>query len=216
MKVVPVINCDHLDCVVSKLDILSRFLGEGDSVHLDVADARFTFNRTWGDWKIWKELLDHVNLGSILTETHLMVEEPEQEAKHWLEIGVKKIIVHIETIKDISEILSICRQHEAELMLALNPETPIDDLKQYLEYCQSYMVLAVNPGMAGQRFLPRVLDKVRFLKKEKPHAKIEIDGGIDEEVAMLAYNAGADVVTSSSYIFSSQNPEAAYKNLTSL
>ena len=158
-----------------------------------------------------------------------MVEEPEKVVREWLEAGAKRIIVHFEAIanptfrivqvdpKRVSEdIMATCEEFGAELMLALSPETKIEDARSYLHAFTQFQILAVYAGPAGQRFLSFVADKIALLRNEMPHARIEVDGGIDPEVTRRVKAAGADAVASGTYIFGSKDPQGAYEELVAI
>ena len=207
MEIIPVINCAEFECVTERAKKAEAF---AEWVHLDVSDARFTFGKSWGDAEAWKEIGKGIN-----TEVHLMVEEPEKVVEQWFEAGAKRLIVHIETINKNSfkEIADAAKKYDAELMLAISPETPVEKLKPYFEIVSEFQVLAVHAGPAGQNFLPFALDKIRFLRRELPNAIIEVDGGINLETAKQVKDAGADIMTAATYIFRSDNPAAAYDEL---
>lgn len=209
MEVIPGINC-HLgdfECVESKVRDAERF---AKWVHLDVADGLFTFNKTWGDPVAWKSFQSPLHL-----EVHLMVEEPEAVAEKWLQAGAKRLIVHAEAVSETSfkNILKLARSDSVRVMLALNPETHIKDLPAYLKNLAEYQILAVHPGLPGQRFLPLVLNKISELRREVRSAHIEVDGGMNPETVKLAKERGADAVVSASYIFSSSQREHAFRKL---
>lgn len=224
MEIIPVINCPNIVCVSERVGRAKEF---SKWVHLDVSDARFTFGKSWGDASVWEKISEGIN-----TEVHLMVEEPEKAVGAWLNAGAKRLIVHVETIEpriehsdilenvgmsssksSFEEIQKACEAYNAELMLAISPETPVEKLKPYFGKVLEFQVLAVHAGPAGQNFLPLVLDKIRFLRKELPDATIEVDGGINLETARQAKDAGADIVTAATYIFKSDNPSARYDEL---
>ena len=213
MKVIPVINCPNFGCVREKVEIAKAFLEEGHFLHLDVADGAFTFHKTWGNPAEWAGLRAPFAL-----EVHLMVERPEQYIERWLAAGAKRFIVHVETLErnSFEWILQECKRHGAEVMLASNPETPVKKLEPYLKRCAAFQVLSVDPGPAGQKFLPLTLEKVKFLRRKMPDATIEVDGGMVPATARRAGSAGADVVVSGSYIFGSGDPTAAYDELVRL
>jgi len=212
MHIIPAINCPDLDCAIEKVRIAEKFFPFGDGwVHLDVADARFTPNRTWGDPSGWRKLQTSLNL-----EVHLMVEDPEIRVEEWFQAGAKRVIVHVETLREEELAYALANQYGAEAMLAISPETPVESLKLYFEKFSAFQVLAVHPGLAGQKFLPLVLDKVRFLREYYHTATIEVDGGIDLETARGAREAGADIIVSASYIFNAANPAQAYAMLSSI
>ncbi|MBI4094382.1 MAG: ribulose-phosphate 3-epimerase [Candidatus Liptonbacteria bacterium] len=211
MQVIPAINCLDGECVEEAVVAAKKFLPQDGWLHLDVADARFTYNRTWGDAEGWNKLGAGMNL-----EVHLMVEEPETLVPAWLHAGAKRVIVHVEAAANVGHIAALCKKAEAELMLASNPETSAEALRPYAGKVQSFQVLAVHPGLAGQKFLPLALQKVRFLKKEYPKAKVEVDGGINLETARLAKEAGVDSVAAATFIFGSESPAAAYAMLAGI
>ncbi len=210
MDVIPSLNCADIDTARA---ILGRFreLGRRGSsvwIHLDIADARFTFNRTWGDplsWPIFGK--------GFLLEVHLMVESPEQLVEPWLQAGAKRVIVHIEALEEnrfrprseesfplLYAMRDICAAHEAELILGINADTDITRCTPYLGFIKHFLVLAVQPGLPGQRFLPAARTHVQWLRKEMPHAIIEVDGGVTPEVVAFVREAGADRVVSASFL----------------
>jgi len=205
VTVIPAINCPDrdLECVREKVrvaeslfsDLPRGVIREEGWVHLDVTDARFTFNKTWGNARDWRELDTALNL-----EVHLMVEEPEKIIEDWLRAGARRVIVHFESFR-------------AELMLALNPETPPENALTYCGAVKAIQVLAVHPGLAEQKFMPFVLEKIKFLRRQFPDATIEVDGGVDAEIGKRAVKAGANVLVSASYIFESEEPTRAYQEL---
>lgn len=206
MVVIPVINCLDLECVKNKLRTIADI---GASwAHIDIADRKFTPVETWSRPV---ELVTNLNL-----EFHLMVQDPEMAAQGWLKIGAKRIIVHIETIQDFDSLKNACVTSGAQLMLALKPDTPVESLSPYLNQIDFIQILAVNPGSAGQKFLPSVISKIEFIKKNAPQIKIEVDGGINPETAKLVKIAGADIVVSSNYIFSHKDQRMAIRELANI
>lgn len=210
MEIIPVINCHDIENVREQVAKAGDF---AKWVHLDVSDARFTFNKSWGDYSRWPEVGNKLKL-----EVHLMVEEPEKEIDGWLNAGANRIIIHLEAISEdtFSEIKKKTDAKGIELMIAINPETPAEKLRPYFGKISEFQILAVYPGLSGQKFLPLVVEKIRFLRSEIPDATIEVDGGMNEETAKLSKSAGADIATSSSYIFNNPNMKEAYEKLKSI
>ncbi|MDZ7343821.1 MAG: hypothetical protein ONA90_04845 [candidate division KSB1 bacterium] len=211
MQVLPVINCLDLECVIKTLQQIERFLPPDGWIHLDIADGRFTFHKTWNEPSLWPNLRCSHSL-----EVHLMTEEPAATARGWLENGARRIIVHYEvlTADGFKTLLNLTNAYGAEVMLAFNPETPAEALRPYFGRLKSYQVLAVHPGAAGQTFLPLVLPKISFLRREVPDAKIEVDGGITPAIAKKVKEAGATAITSAYYVLAAHDPAAAYIELT--
>lgn len=210
MEVIPAINCLDLECVEEKLKVCNTFLPKDGWIHLDVADARFTFNKTWGDPSLWLKFKNHFHL-----EAHLMIEEPEKVVGEWIKASAKRVVVHVETLtpETAAQILKMGREHGAEVMLSSNPHTGKEVLKPYLKSFSCFQVLSVNPGYASQPFLPLALEKVKFLRHSTSGAKIEVDGGINKVTAKLAKAAGANILAAASYIFGVKDPKKAYEEL---
>ncbi len=221
MEVLPVVNCQDEGCVRGALERAATFLPEDSWIHLDVADGRFTVHKTWSDpasWAAWRE--------PYKLEVHLMVEEPERAVPEWLAAGAKRLVVHYEALADTrfrkvpvspealaNRILEMAGVRKVPVFLGINPETPVEPIADLIGRFAGAQTLAVTPGLAGQKFLPVVLDKISFLRRRLPNAKIEVDGGINPETAGRAKAAGADIITSADYVFGSPNPGAAYADL---
>ena len=212
-QVIPSINCHvgDLECVKKKLGVC-KTLGV-EWVHLDAADGVFTFHKSWNEPPRWRELGEGFNL-----EVHLMVENPGAQADLWLPEGAKRVVVHAETVPpDVFEAIAAkARGVGAEVMLSSNPETSVAKLEPYLPLTSFFQVLAVHPGLAGQKFLPLVLEKARWLREKSPDATIEIDGGITLETAQRAVASGVDTIVSATHIFSSSDPKKAYQELLAI
>jgi len=208
-----VVNCPDLVSVKEKIEAARSFLTPGDFLHVDVADGVFSFHTTWNDPVGWRDL--HLPFA---IEAHLMVEHPLVWISPWLAAGVKRFIIHIETINGevFDAIAELCKNAGAEFGLSSNPETPARPMQSYLGRVNFFQVLGVNPGLSGQNFLPLTLAKVKWLRENAPRAIIEVDGGMTPETAKFAKDAGADVVVSASYIFGSNDPKKAYEELKNI
>jgi ribulose-phosphate 3-epimerase len=218
MHIFPVINCPDAACVRRKITAAETFLRAGDFVHVDIADGIFAFHKTWNDMAGWAALRQPFKL-----EVHLMVEHPEKYIEPWLAVGARRFVIHVETVTEelFNEILTKCAapgpERGAQVVLSSNPDTPAGEFRPYFHKIFFYQVLCVHPGLAGQKFLPTALNKVRFLRKHAPDGIIiEVDGGITPETAKLAKEAGADVAVSASYIFNSDEPGERYEELTGI
>lgn len=214
MQVLPVVNAVSRSEAEQKL----KKAGELSSlIHIDVVDGKFAPNVTWGSpEELGKFKVQNPNFKSRL-EIHLMVQNPEGVLDAYLRTGlVARVIVHLEAMMDSVYILEKCKKYGIEAMLAINPGTEAERLLAHLDdfhYCQ---ILAVFPGLAGQKFQPHVLEKIALIKKQRPNVILEVDGGITAETAAAAKKAGADIVVSASYIFESPDPNKAYEGLKNL
>jgi len=213
MLIIPTINCGDFACVAEKFKKAVEF--GADWVQIDIADGKFTAHHTWNQPKDLEKLkIENWKL-KINLEVHLMVGNPLTVIDEWIKAGAKRIIIHCEAIK-ASEFKSLKVSSGAEIGLAINPETPVENLIPFLKDFKFVQILAVNPGLSGQKFQPQVLDKIKFLKKISPGVIIEVDGGINLETVKLCQEAGADILAVGSYIWESENPETAYKKLIAI
>lgn len=228
MEIIPAINCPDSKCVREKLSFINSQLPDVNWVHIDIADGKFTSIQTWNKPEEFVRFLEiefsnsnfETNIkrqNPLNIEVHLMVNNPEQYADQWLRAGAKRIIAHLETLRnkdnELSKILEKCSAYDAEMMLALNPETPVEEIFPYLDSLLFAHFLAVKPGPSGQQFDGRVLEKIKVLRERLPDIQIEVDGGMNPETAKKVKEAGADIIVSASYIFNSKNPQKNYQDL---
>ena len=143
-----------------------------------------------------------------------MVRNPAAMAVLWSILGAKRIIIHIETVSKeaIKDIFKKIEINGSQIMLAVSPDTSIEILNNYIELSQNFLVLAVFPGPAGQKFDDSILNKIEFLKK-KNATIIEVDGGINYETAREIKKFGANTVASGSFIFNAVNKKEAFYKL---
>lgn len=212
MLIIPTINAPDLPAAKKQAKIIKSFLPRGGWIQIDVSDGVFSPLKSWGEPSEFKEL----KLGFYKTEVHLMVENPEDVTELWLKAGVKRIVAHLEAIKNSSHILDLCQKYGAELMIAINPETMVENLIPYWHNIKYFQILAVSPGRSGQKFQNLIWGKLEFLRERMPNAKIEIDGGVNPEIVAKAKSLGVDMVVSGSYIMDAVNPAAAYRQLSDL
>ena len=221
MDIYPVLNCRDADEMRDALKVVQGFLPFGQWIHIDVADAKFTPHKTWNAPEDWPSFRANYNL-----EVHLMTEEPEKEVPRWLAVGAGRVIVHLEALTEdehhvarrgvdelITEILAACFPANAQALLAVNPETPVATSLQYFKRFNGVQILAVNPGLSGQKFQPTVLNKLTYLRQTMPGATLEVDGGITPPVVRRVREAGATIAVSAHYIFETGDPKRAYNEL---
>jgi len=215
MLVIPAINATDFEGVRKHAEIagnIFKSLNVETSnrwIHIDVADGKFTKAVLWNNPAELKEL------SGVKYEVHLMINEPEEVVSDWLKNGADRVIVHLEAVKDFQKLTT----YNSQIVIALNPDTSVEKLFNAMTHtlnAKRFLLLAVNPGWAGQKFNPIVLDKIKAIKAQIPDAIIEVDGGINPETAKLCREVGADIVVAASYIFNSADPAASYQELTSV
>jgi len=215
MEIIPAINCSDFNCIKQRLSVVKSQMSDVLWLHFDIADGKFTNRITWNNPQ---ELITNYQLlisNTKKIEVHLMVQGPEKYVDKWLEAGAKRIIIHAETIneKKFHLILEKCAEFSAELMLAIKPDTDTEALEPFLNSIFFIQILAVDPGESGQKFQPKVLEKISYLRERYPDISVEVDGGINPKTVQLVRTFGAQIAVSGYYIFSSPNPRVAYLDL---
>ena len=213
MHVIPVVNCPDAECAKAKFAVLKSFYEPGGFVHFDVTDGIFAGHATWETPTGWGTLAE-----PYLLEAHLMVARPEAHVGPWVAAGAKRLILPVESMKaDIADaVLEMAQSHSVPIMLAANPETPVEAFLPYLAQFSMFQILAVHPGPSGQEILSGIPEKIAALRRAKPDAIIEVDGGVNPATARLVKEAGADIIASGSYIFNAPDPKAAYEELKNI
>ncbi len=185
-------------------------------LHLDVMDGRFVPNITWGP----KIIGDLRKLSPLVFDAHLMIVEPERYVDDFREAGCDRITFHIEATPHAQRLLTHLRDIGAKAGLAICPQTPVEMLQDVIEDCDTVLVMSVNPGFGGQRFIPHALDKVRearaLIDRRNPECLIEVDGGAGEENARDLVDAGADVLVMGSALFGTPDPGAELRRIRAL
>jgi ribulose-phosphate 3-epimerase len=182
-------------------------------IHLDVMDGHFVPNITIGPVVI-KALRPQSQL---LFDVHLMIENPELYLRDFRRAGADLITVHAEACPHLHRTVQMIKDLGAKAGVALNPHTPLQVVEYLLEDLDLVLLMTVNPGFGGQRFIPAVLPKVNLLKqwalKKNPDLYIQVDGGINRETAPLVVQAGANVLVAGSAVFNNPNPAQAVAQL---
>ena len=176
-----------------------------DMIHVDVMDGHFVPNLTIGP-PVIKALKKYT---SIPFDVHLMISPVHKYIDAYSEAGSDIITIHPEATDDLGSSISKIRKLNKKVGVSLNPETKIDVINDHLTNIDLILIMSVNPGFGGQKFMPEVLEKIKKLKKIQTEKKlnfdIEIDGGINFENSKLAIEAGANILVSGTTIFKSNN-----------
>ena len=179
--------------------------GGADMIHVDVMDGHFVPNLTIGP-PVIKALKKH---SSIKFDVHLMISPVHEYIEAYSNAGADIITIHPEATDKLDQSIAKIKALNKKVGVSLNPETKIDIIRNYLKQIDLVLIMSVNPGFGGQKFIPEVLEKIKELKKiqinEKIDFDIEIDGGINFENSRTAVEAGANILVSGTTIFKSNN-----------
>jgi len=174
---------------------------KADLIHIDVMDGHFVPNITIGP-EVIKKLRKHTSLPF---DVHLMISPVNNFIKDFAEAGADIITIHPEATKDLKNSIKLIKSFNKKAGVSLNPETPVEKVLPVLNLIDLVLIMSVNPGFGGQKFIEKTLDKVKILKKEinsqKLKTQIEIDGGINFENAKIAKEAGVNILVSGTTIF---------------
>ena len=179
--------------------------GGADLIHVDVMDGHFVPNLTIGP-PVIKSLRKYTKLPF---DVHLMISPVHKYIKNFSDAGSDIITIHPEATENIKESIDLIKSLGKKVGLSLNPDTPIDAIKKYLIEINLVLIMTVYPGFGGQKFISKILDKIKNLKKIKDDKNlnfdIEVDGGINFENNSLVINAGANILVSGTTIFKDNN-----------
>lgn len=186
--------------------------------HIDVMDGKFVKNNTV---EIMREYTEYIKqVANTPVDVHLMVEDIETYIKTYIDMGVNSITFHIESCKNKEEVLkliSYIKDNNTKVGLTLNPQTPIEEIYDYIPYIHSILIMSVVPGKGGQQFIPDTLEKIekltKFINENNYDIDIAVDGGINEITAKAVIDAGANILVVGSYITTSNDYKTAIENL---
>lgn len=204
-----------------------------DALHLDVMDGHFVPNLTLGP-----RAVAAINRAtSLFLDVHLMIYNPFDYVERFVEAGADRITFHLEATEDVEDVLSYIRRCNVEAGLAFCPETSESLIPKYLDKCDLLLLMTVNPGFGGQKFMTEVLKKIEFTRglcdrllikkggrvakegekeEDLPPFDIQVDGGINLETAQSCVEAGANVLVSGTHLFHAADMRKAIMQLKSL
>ena len=203
IKISPsILSCDFSE-IGSEIEKLNN--SGADLIHIDVMDGHFVPNLTFGP-----PIISKIRKCSKLPfDVHLMISPVEKYIQDYANAGADIITFHPEATDNIQRTIDVIKSCGKKVGISLNPETPSTVIENYLKEIDLILIMSVNPGFAGQKFMPEVLEKVKFfrtkIENENLNIDIEIDGGIDFETAPLAIKAGANILVSGTTIFKGEN-----------
>jgi ribulose-phosphate 3-epimerase len=180
--------------------------GGAEYLHLDIMDGRFVPNLTWGP-KIVKDLR---KLTKLPFDTHLMIVEPERLIPEFARAGADIITIHWEATVHAHRVVHMIRESGARAGIAVNPATPLWVLDEILPYIDVLLIMSVNPGFGGQRYIPTSTQKIAkargMIDERNAAIKLEVDGGVHLENAAEVARAGADILVMGAGIFETASP----------
>jgi ribulose-phosphate 3-epimerase len=187
--------------------------GGAEVIHFDVMDGHFVPNISIGI-----PVLESLRKATRLPiDVHLMIEHPEEYIQDFIQAGANRVIVHQEATVHLDRALAMIREHGAQAGAAINPATPVSMLDEILNRVDTVLVMTVNPGFGGQKFIPGTIDKIRQLNQWRARYnggfRIQVDGGVDlGNIAELA-TAGVNTFVAGTSIFHKPDPAAATRQL---
>jgi ribulose-phosphate 3-epimerase len=184
-----------------------------DFVHVDVMDNHFVPNLTFGS-----QMVSRIkDVSRIPLDVHLMIDDNDKWAPLYAEIGAESVTFHVESTRDPVALARRIREIGSRVGLAVKPSTPFSEIREIASHFDQILVMTVEPGFGGQRFMENQLDKVRavadFRAQYGTSLWIQVDGGVDENTIAQAAEAGADTFVAGSAVFGSENPELAIATL---
>ena len=208
IKVAPSILSADFSCLDKEIKRIEK--AGADMLHIDVMDGHFVPNITIGP-----VVVKHIRkITDLPLDVHLMIERPENFIDDFVAAGSDMITVHIETmsVSSIKYQVSRLKAKGIKTGVSLNPATPLKKIKKSLPYIDFVLVMSVNPGFGGQKFIPAVLPKIKKLRSIFG-GDISVDGGINDKVASKLIRAGANILAAGSYIFGAKNYKKAIERL---
>jgi ribulose-phosphate 3-epimerase len=190
--------------------------GGADVIHVDIMDGHFVPNISLG-----VPVVASLHKATRLPlDVHLMIEQPEEYIEDFIQAGAGRVLVHQEATPHLDRALEMVRENGAEAGAVLNPSTPVVMLSDVLDKLDTVLIMSVNPGFGGQKFIPNSFEKIRQLSQMRARYnaafRIEVDGGVDLDNVAELVQAGANTLVAGTSIFHMPDPAAAARQMRKL
>ncbi len=208
MQIIPAILEKEWGEINKKINLANKFTSW---IQIDITDNKFVPHKSWNNSN------DLIRINSRFVEIDMMINEPEKFISDWINTGVKRLIIHIESTQNLENIIRLCRDNGVEIGIALNIGTSNKVLDKWIGRINFIQFMGiVKIGFQGQQFNNAVLNKIKNFRKKYPNVIISIDGGVNFNNANLLKKMGANRLVVGSYIWNSKNPKKTFNKLKNL
>lgn len=213
-----IISPSVLSCDFGNIERDVKMLHSSDAqwIHIDVMDGVFVPNISFG-FPVLEVIRKHTDK---VLDVHLMIENPDNYLVNFKNSGADILTVHFEACRHLNRTISAIKELGMKAGVALNPHTPVSHLEEVITDLDLVLIMSVNPGFGGQKFIQSSIEKVKklalLIKEKKSNAIIEIDGGVNLDTGLMLKKAGAQALVAGSFVFGSENPIKTISELKNL